>query len=63
MSRSGSDRGPFITNVCPMFYAETLADLEKPGRRAAVLPKKSGLLPTSFLRWRATPAHIISICV
>ena len=46
----------FLTNVCPLFYVETLADLEKSPREGQTPEQQVGIIATKFPEMHGTPS-------
>jgi hypothetical protein len=46
----------FLTNVCPLFYIETLADLEKSVREGRTPEQEVGVIADKFPEMHGTPS-------
>jgi hypothetical protein len=54
----------FLTNVCPLFYIETLADLEKSVREGRTPEQEVGVIADKFPQMHGTPnAHHTDLCI
>lgn len=54
----------FLTNVCPLFYIETLADLEKPAREGRTPEQEVALIADKFPDMHGSPAvHHSTACI
>jgi len=54
----------FLTNVCPLFYVETLADLEKNVRKGRTPEEEVGMIANKFPEMHGTPnAYHIDLCI
>jgi len=54
----------FLTNICPLFYVETLADLEKSVRDGRTPEQEIGIIADKFPEMHGSPsAHHASLCI
>jgi len=54
----------FLSNVCPLFYVETLADLEKAVRKGRTPEQEVGTIADKFPEMNSSPnAHHASLCL
>ncbi len=54
----------FLTNVCPLFYIETLADLEKSVRQGKTPEQEVGIIADKFPEMHGSPTpHHVKLCV
>jgi len=54
----------FLTNICPLFYVETLADLEKSVRDGRTPEQEIGIIADKFPGMHGSPsAHHASLCL
>lgn len=54
----------FLTNVCPLFYVETLADLEKIGGKRRTAEQEVGIIADKFPQMNGTPsANHLDLCL
>lgn len=54
----------FLSVVCPLFYVETLADLDKAAREGRTPEQEVGVIADKFPEMHGTPsAHHVSICL
>lgn len=54
----------FLTNVCPLFYVETLADLEKLTREGRTPEKEVALIADKFPDMHGSPnVHHAHLCI
>lgn len=54
----------FLPNICPLFYVETLADLDKSVRSGRTPEQEVGLMATKFPQMQGSPsAYHVDMCI